>query len=132
MGALVYALEPEVKNMQQALEASLQGLGEKDRQAQCAVTAEGVAKTMAVVLKALLLTGAARPRGATGEILAAEQPLHLSKQFSVYRRPVFKSLAYKRLCEFIRGREERELRGEQPCSACCVVSFGIETVLCVR
>jgi hypothetical protein len=87
---------------------------------------------MVVVLKALLLTGAARPRGATGEILAAEQPLHLSKQFSVYRRPVFKSLAYKRLCDFIRGREERELRGEHPWSACCVVSFGIETVLCVR
>lgn len=121
MDVLVNALEPEVKRMQQALEDSVQGLNEKERQAQCAVTAEGVARTMSVVLKALLCTSAARPRDANGEILKDEKPLHLSKTSSVYRRPVFESSEYKKLCRFIHEREERELAGERPYNACCVV-----------
>jgi hypothetical protein len=114
LSALVHDLEPEVQRMKQELEESLRGKSERERKASCVVTAQSVARTMSAVLQTLLLTSAARPRDASGAIKKDAEPLYKTKQLSLYRRPVFQSSAYLKLCAFIRMREDRELDGERP------------------
>jgi hypothetical protein len=112
--ALVHALEPEVQRMRRELDESLQAKSEQERNKSCVVTAQSVARTMSAVLQTLLLTSAARPRGANGEIMKDEKPLYQTKKLSLYRRPVFESVEYQSLCAFVRTREDSELAGERP------------------
>ena len=114
LSALVHDLEPEVQRMKQELEESLRGKSERERKASCVVTAQSVARTMTAVLQTLLLTSAARPRGANGEVMKDQKPLYQTKKLSLYRRPVFESIEFQRLCDFVRMREDRELDGERP------------------
>jgi hypothetical protein len=112
--ALVHALEPEVQRMRRELDESLQAKSEQERKKSCVVTAQSVARTMSAVLQTLLLTSAARPRGANGEIMKDQKPLYQTKKLSLYRRPVFESTEFQRLCHFVRTREDSELAGERP------------------
>ena len=100
--------------MRRELDESLQAKSEQERKASCVVTAQSVARTMSAVLQTLLLTSAARPRGANGEIIKDEKPLYQTKKLSFYRRTVFQSREYLKLGDFIRMREDRELDGERP------------------